>query len=229
VPGATISFALNKPGSDIDHPSLGEDNEVSVARVLWQLYDRPAYAGIAGSVDFIKTLAGAMSSNARRNLFNAVDALEHAEKSEPWDPDPLGPNATNAEVPVHYHEAAAVTTFGAVLSDQDVAPTIMTAEFAAAENSVTVEWKSGQPSTADDRLDQFLVQIWSSDWMTLITERARSGARAEIKGGESVFDATLKLPPGIGSGDFHLVILGWNTQAPFTGPYVSQAHELKVP
>ncbi len=53
----TTTLQLNLPGNTTHNPSLGEDNEVSVARVLWYLYSQPSYSGVDGSVDFVKTLA----------------------------------------------------------------------------------------------------------------------------------------------------------------------------
>ncbi len=225
----TTEFQLNVPGNSSPYPSLGEDNEAAVARVLWYLYSQPIYPGVDGSVDFVKTLANTMTSNDSRTLYGAVSALLAAAKATPWVPS-AGDSATNEEVPANFDEATSAKTYGEILSIQNVAPTITAS--GASGKSVTLSWTTGQPSTAKDELNVFLVQFFNSSWTTLLSEQTVM-VSSRTKDKMHLFTATKVIPSDWTKGNINVVVLGWNsadTHQPLqnltgtsflTGPYIS--------
>ncbi len=242
TPSGTTSFLLDVPGDAGPHPSLGEDSEVSVARVLWSIYKQPAYAGVAGSVAFVKTLVGAMGSNSARTLYGAVSALLAASKSTPWVPG-SGIEAVNEPVPTNFNEDAAATTYGTILSSQNVAPTITASGFA--DKKITLSWSGGQPSTATIKLNAFLIQFFNSSWTTLLGEQLSVVPTGTTASGAELYHSTTDVPSSWGTGTVHVVVLGWNgdvttselfTQRPslrtgtypVTGPYISAPVSLKL-
>jgi hypothetical protein len=242
VAGGTTSLRLDVPGNTQPTPSLGEDNEVSVARVLWDFYDRPTFSGTAGSVAFVKVLTSSMTSDDDRDLSGAVGALLSELGAKPWGPD-VGPSSTDAAVPPPYNDAAA-TTYGKVLTGQNVAPAIT--HLVRDDTSVKVEWKPGQPSDAKDKLNLFLVQFWDSSWSRLLTEQVVSDFTRSLGCTRSqtadLLNYCLEIPNSWRPGIVNVVVLGWNTATappgltmpsdvpggalssghnPLTGPYVS--------
>ncbi len=242
TPTGVISLQLDSPGSSQPNPSLGEDNEVSVSRVLWALYNQPKYAGVDGSVAFVKILSSSMTSDELRNLFVAVDALESAQRAEPWVPD-VGRHSTDVDVPVHYDEASAATIFGTILSDQNVAPTITSTQTTHLGRVLEVKWSAGQRMTASDKLNLFAVQVWDRGWTTLLSEAVGDSTSSPqvVKDGATIYEIDIPIPPTWPQGELHAVVLGWNTRVapdgltvtgliseirdtgdyPLTGPYVS--------
>jgi hypothetical protein len=245
TPSGTISIELDVGGDATKEKSLGEDNEVSVARVLWAMYALK-YRGLSGSVAFIKLLSSAMTTDATRTLSGAVDAVLVAQKASPWVPD-VGRPSTNVEVPVHYDEAAAATTYGPILSSQHVAPSIVNAS--ASGRSIDVSWTTGQPAKAKDQLNLFLVQFWNASWTTLLTEQivADRSPPFQSTGGSEVYEATQIVPASWRHATVNVVVLGWSTQDsppglsvpitsppllakglnPLTGPYISAPETVK--
>jgi hypothetical protein len=240
TPTEDVSFQLNVPGTTSPYPSLGEDNEAAVARVLWYLYSQPIYSGVDGSVDFVKTLANTMTSNDTRTLYGAVSALLAAAKATPWVPS-TGNSATNEEVPANFDEATSAKTYGTILSDQNVAPTITASGVSG--KSITLSWTAGQPSGAKDELNTFLVQFFSSSWTTLLSEQTvviPSGTKDKT----DLFTASKAIPSDWTKGNINVVVLGWNCQYagqifqqlrslrtgsnPLTGPYISAPVSINI-
>jgi hypothetical protein len=237
VPGETVALRLDVPGNTQPTPSLGEDNEVSVARALWDFYDRPTFFGAAGSTAFVRILAGSMTSDDDRDLSHAVGALLAALGAKPWAPA-VGPSSTDVPVPAAYNEVAA-TTYGKILTAQNVAPAIT--HLVLLHNVVKVEWKPGQPSDAKDKLSLFLVQFWDSSWSRILTERVVSlgSEPSGCPAAESadLLNLCLTVPSSWGPGIVNVAVLGWDTDdsppdlnipaglllgaAPPTGPYIS--------
>jgi hypothetical protein len=243
--GKTVTLDLAAPGASSPYPSKGEDNEPSVARVLWDLYTQPTFSGSAGSVDFIKAIATPMVNNDVRNLSGAISSLEQTEHAAPWIPNLPSP-PTNVSIPVGYNQGGAATTFGAILSDQNVAPTIMSALASSQGDSIEVNWRAGQPSDATDQSNLFLVQVWDPTWNTLLTEQVAT--RTGSQKGNRTYTATLSIPKSLISRVLHVVVLGWNSETnathltisntfngwknfgyqPLTGPYISASVDVHV-
>lgn len=241
-----LSLNLDAPGSTRQNPSRGEDNEASVARVLWDLYQQPMFSGVAGSISFIKVLANSLTSDPRRDLSHAVSALLTALHASPWIPN-VGTASTNASIPSGYSEDAAAPTYGKILSDQNVAPTITT-DTVGPSNKITLEWKPSQDNAADT-LNLFVVQFWDSSWSTLLTENVitydtdvpSSSGCPQRTVDDSLYNLCLTAPSTWAAGSVHVVVVGWNTKSsppgltmpssvpsvlvsgldPLTGPYVS--------
>jgi hypothetical protein len=246
--GGSTVLQLDAPGNSTPTPSLGEDNEVSVARVLWDIYTQDGYSASAStSVAFVKILVAAMTSNDNRDLYHAVDALMSTQRSQPWVPN-VGAQSTDSEVPVHYNEAVAATTFGAILSSQNVAPTITSVAVSPSGRSISVSLKTGQPPNDDDELNMFLVQFWSSTWTTLYTEAVDVAYDTRVVDDTRVIDFSIPIPKNWISRAVQVVALGWNTHGaprgltlsdkdtahlshglfPPTGPYISAPVSLTV-
>lgn len=241
--GSTLAIDLAAAGVSSPYPSKGEDNEPSVARVLWQLYSQPMFSGSTGSVDFIKDLATPMVSNDVRNLSGAIATLEQTEHGVPWVPD-LAVSPTNVPIPTGFNQESAAATFGAILSDQNVAPTIMSALVSSQGGSIEVNWRAGQPFDATDQLNLFLVQVWDPTWKTLLSEQVAT--RASGQKGNRTYTTTLSIPKSLGSSVLHVVVLGWNAETnptgltipargwknfgyyPLTGPYISASVDVRV-
>jgi hypothetical protein len=234
TPTETTKFQLNVPGTTSPYPSLGEDNEASVARVLWALYSQPMYSGVDGSVAFVKTLANAMTSNDTRTLSGAVSAFLAVAKATPWVPS-AGIGATNEEVPANFNEATSAKTYGTILSSQNVAPTITAS--GSSGKSITLSWTAGQPSAAKDALNFFLVQFFNSSWTTLLSEQIEV-VSIGTKSKSDLFTASKVIPSDWGKGRINAVVVGWNSSStpdqifeqlrslktgsnPLTGPYIS--------
>ncbi len=226
TPGEQLSLRLDVSGTNAKPPSLGEDNESSIARVLWDFYEQPIFAGRAGSVTFVKALVGRLTSDSLRNLPHAVSALLAILHASPWVPD-VGIASTDAPIPTGYNEDAAATTYGTILTDQRVAPTITDATVGSG-NLITIQWKPSQASFAKDKLNLFLVQFWNSSWSRLLTAQVVTDASPQ--GGLCPASHTpdlLKLcVQGASSwtpGPVHIVVLGWNTDTPPPGLTVASA------
>jgi hypothetical protein len=244
TPTGTISFRLDVSGNTSPDRSLGEDNELSVARVLWSAFSLPMYSGESGSVAFVTTLARAMTSNNSRTLSGAVSALLAAAKATPWVPS-AGVSTENAEVPAGFNEETSATTGGTILSSQNVAPTFTVSGISASGTSITLSWTAGQPSTAQDRLDFYLVQFFNSSWTTLLSEKIVLFPTDELRSGSEVFQTSETIPSDWKKGIINAVVLGWNTSAtadlifeqlpslktgtdPLTGPYISAPVSLDI-
>jgi hypothetical protein len=212
--GSTLTLDLAARGSSSPDPSKGEDNEASVARVLWDLYSQPMFSGSTGSVDFIKTIATPMVSNDVRNLSGAISSLEQTEHAEPWIPN-LGPASTGVHIPAGFNDESAATTFGSILSDQNVAPTIMSALVSSLGGKIEVNWRAGQPSDATDQTNLFLVQVWDPTWNTLLTEQVAQ--RTYSQKGNRSYTITVTVPRSLAASVDHVVVLGWNTEMVPTG------------
>jgi hypothetical protein len=246
--GRIVSLDLQAPSDAIKTTSLGEDSEASIARVLWSIYNTPTFSGVGGSVSFVKTLAGAMTTNDNRDLSGAVSALLASLKASPWVPD-VGRSSTNAELPVHYNEELSANTYGSILSTQSVAPTLV--KWRVLGSTIFVGWKAGQPSGARDNLNLFLVQFWNSSWSTLLTEQVVDSPPVPevLQDGSDVFTASQAIAKSWGQSAVNIVVLGWNTdappsgltlstpatdqlklrgQTPLTGPYIGNTQSVRV-
>jgi hypothetical protein len=243
--GKTVALDLAASGASSPYPSKGEDNEPSVARVLWDLYSQPMFGGSSGSIDFIRDIATPMTSDDVRNLSGAVSSLEQTEHAVPWIPN-LAISPTNVPIPAGFNQENAATIFGAVLSNQNVSPTIMSALVTSQGDSIEVNWRAGQPFDATDQSNLFLVQVWDPTWHTLLTEQVV--ARTANQKGNRTYRATLSIPKGVSSSVLHVVVLGWNAKAnvshlgvsatfngwkyfgfqPVTGPYISASVDVHV-
>jgi hypothetical protein len=241
LPHTTSTLRLDVAGDDPGGESYGEDNEASVARVLWAIYQKD-YATPSGSVAMVRLLVSVMPLNDDRDLSHAVDALLTQHGAAPWVPD-VGASSTNATAPSSVDESTSATIYGRILSIQNVAPTIVKSDVASSGSSIDVSWRAGQPTYADDQSNVFLVQFWSSSWKTLLTEQVVTDRPTPLVSseGSEVYDATQLIPESWKKSDVNIVVLGWNTLSapdgltvsggtgsllpfglnPLTGPYIS--------
>jgi hypothetical protein len=243
TPRKTISFQLDVPGSTAPYKSLGEDNEVSVARVLWAAFSLPAFQGVEGSVAFVKLLANSMTSNPNRTLSGAVTALLAAAKATPWVPS-TGISTKDAEVPANFSEETSAKTGGTILSSQNVAPTIFSPDISG--KTISLSWTAGQPAVADDKLDFFVVQYFNSSWTTLLSEQIVVASTNTQKSGSDVYQTSEKIPFGWKKGVVNVVVVGWSSSItsdltfqqlqsarkgpnPLSGPYISAPVSFNIP
>ena len=245
TPTGKVSLQLDLPGNTPKWPSLGEDNEASVARVLWATDSSPDFSGVYGSVAFVKLLARAMTSNDDRTLSGAVTALFAAGKATPWVPA-TGIATENAEVPANIDEKASATIGGTILSSQNVAPTIFSPDVSVSKDTVSLSWTAGQPATANDRLNFFAVQYFNASWTTLLNEQIVVISTGVTKSNSEVYETTEKFPSSWKKSVVNAVVLGWNSATtaditfaklraartgpdPLTGPYISAPVSLSIP
>ena len=246
TPTGMISYQLDAPGDTPSHPSLGEDNEASVARVLWSMYNQPAYAGIAGSTSFVHTLVNAMTSNNTRTLSGAVNALLAAAKATPFVPGE-GVSAVNVEVPANDDEATSANTYGTILSSQKVAPTFIGKGVSASGKSLSLVWTSGQPTQDSAKLNTFLVQYFDSSWTKLLAEQVVVVGTGHTQSGSDEYETKETVPSDWKKTTINAVVVGWGSMGatpdqifeqlrslrsgndPLTGPYISAPTSLKIP
>jgi hypothetical protein len=144
------------------------------------------------------------------------------------------------------NQGSAATTFGAILSDQNVAPTIMSALASSQGGNIEVNWRAGQPSDATDQSNLFLVQVWDPTWNELLTEQVAT--RTGSQKGNRTYTTTLSIPKSLSSSVLHVVVLRWNAETnptgltisntfhgwrnfgyvPLTGPYISASVDVHV-
>ncbi len=172
-------------------------------------------------------------------MYGAVSALLAAAKATPWVPS-SGVSAKNEEVPANFNEELSATAYGPILSSQNVAPTITASGVSG--KTLTLSWTAGQPSTATDALDVFVVQFFNDSWTRLLSEQTQV-VTSGTKGGSDLYTVTRAIPSDW-SGKVNVVVVGWNaTNAndifnplrsqragsdPLTGPYISGPVSLNV-
>jgi hypothetical protein len=246
TPTDTVSLQLDVPGDTPPYPSLGEDNEASVARTLWSFYSQPPYSGLAGSTAFVHVLASAMSSNDTRTLSGAVNALLAAAKATPFVPGE-GISARNVEVPAASDEATAAQTYGTILSNQSVAPTFIGKGISASGKSLALRWITGQPTDASAKLNTFLVQYFNSSWTKLLAEQVVVAGTGLTQSGSDTYESSITIPSDWKKTDIEAVVVGWSSLSatpdqifeqlkslrsgvdPLSGPYISAPVSLKIP
>jgi hypothetical protein len=246
TPTGVVSYELDVPGNTPPHPSLGEDNEASVARVLWSMFSQPTYSGLDGSTAFIHVLVNALTSNSVRNLSGAVNALLAAAHATPFVPGE-GVSATNVEVPAGTSEATAALTYGPILSSQHVAPIITGSGVSPSGKSLALSWSAGQPTGAKDKLNTFLVQYFNDNGTTLLAEQVVVAGTGKTQDGSDVFQTTEAIPSSWKKTTVYVAVVGWNSPSatpdqifeqlqslrtgtdPLTGPYLSAPVSLKIP
>src|ERR1700722_14538676 len=135
-------------------PGVGEDDELSVARALWQIWQDPTL-GLSDQ-GILTTLQHA----APTNLSAAVPALMSASNATPFDASKPASPAAEQET----------DDFGCILTGSAVAPYITDPPATSTANPnypPTVTWRRGGASPAYP-LTQFQVQYWSADWSQLL-------------------------------------------------------------
>lgn len=195
---------------------LGEDNELSVARVLWHVYTDPKIAVTdTGIISALKTAAVT-------TLSAAVPALLKADGAATFDDTGTPAAAT----------VARSNDVACVLTDQFVSPKLTAPADGTKANADTAPAFTWQPDGAgpSNRLNSFTVQFWSPNWDKLIFQSPAQAAtsytpnaadwKTKILNGK---DAAGKLPPTL-----KVVVKGSGTNAPATGPYKSCASSIAV-
>jgi len=191
--------------------SLGEDNELSVARALMAFRLDP---GINMSDTAI---IDALRAARAQQLSTAVIALMA---------DASAANFDDFE-PVNAARVALSNDFACVLTAQAVAPKITTpppgTHLISGPPALTYTWEPGGAGP-DYPLDQFTVQFWSENWDTLLFESPQQTATtytpdpAQL---DQIFN--ILAASGARPNTINVVVKGRSTDAPATGPYKSCA------
>jgi hypothetical protein len=191
------------------YPSLGEDNELSVARTLWHIRT-DADLGMSDLL-IIKTLVA-----AKVNTFSkAIAALLPAGGAALFD------DSQPVDAPMEYKS----NVFACLLTNQEVSPQITTPATGtvmpgAPQNYVWTPDGAGPTN----RLDQFTVQFWSPTWGKLLYESPKVNATTYTPTTDAWNTITGTTDEsGQYPGTIHVVVKGVGTNAPETGPYKSCA------
>ena len=153
VQGVKVSDGVHSSapvGTVIPINPTGEDNELSVARTLWQFVEQPDIALPAAKL--FSTLQAAKATT----LAAAIPALMRAGNAATFD-DANDSSAT---------AVGNANDFACVLTANAVAPLMITpADDTQVDPNtpITFKWNPGGAGAAYP-LDQFTVQFWSADW-----------------------------------------------------------------
>ena len=196
--------------SDAGLASLGEDNELSVARAL-KAFRRDPGIGMTDT-----KITNALRAAAANQLSDAVIALMVSANAAKFDDSQ----------PVDAARVALANDFGCALTDQAVAPKITAPASGTHLADTALPTYTWEPNGAgpSNRLDQFTVQFWSGNWDKLLFESPQqtttsfTPTQAQFDMIYSAQDASGKLPKTI-----NVVVKGTGTHTPATGPYKSCA------
>jgi hypothetical protein len=159
--GTSNQYSLAADGP----PAVGEDNQVSVARILWHFYLIPS--GPDRSFQLVRALG---QSPPTMNLSTAVQRIMETESATPAPETLPGGDAPPAGAD---NERRATEVFGPVLAEQAVAPKFTSpasgTSINAAKQGTEFRWVSGQPAQSTvDRLDRFVFQLWQDDYTRML-------------------------------------------------------------
>jgi hypothetical protein len=202
---ATLHIAI---ATNAGQASLGEDNELTVSRVLWHIYsDGPL--GIDDSL-IISTLKTAVATT----LSGAVAALMPADSAAKFDDS----EAVDAAKVLHSND------YGCMLTTQAVAPKITAPANGAVlkpDTAPTFTWTANGAGPSN-RLNSFTVQFWSENFDTKLFESpSQTGVTYTPTDADWKKIVEAKDKGGVVPPKMQVVVKGSNTTAPTTGPYKS--------
>lgn len=183
-------------------PGLGEDDELSVQRILWDLYDAAPDQGDAVAL-------------GDRVIWNALVGASPVSLSDAWNALIAGRSVADA------------ASFGSVFATHAAAP----APTAPAEGTVvtladppaTFTWNA-QGAGPSFKLNQFHVEFYTEDLSTLLFTspqlEAATYTPTATEWTERIFGTTNRVK---------WLVRGANTSDPLTGTYASQASLLTTP
>lgn len=215
-----VPMSVNTP-----YPSLGEDNELSVARSLWHMRTDPDLA----MTDL--QIISALVAKHTTTLSNAVAALLPAAGAAPF-----GNTGAGSGGPYTAPAEAKMNTFACLETNQIVASQVSSpaAGDIVVATPPTFSWQSNGAG-ASNRLNQFYVQFWSPTWGKLLFQSPQITTSATANTGNytpaqadwntlmAATDETGNLPTAM-----NVVVVGSGTNAPATGPYDSCAQHLLI-
>ena len=193
----------------------GEDDELSVARTLWQMWLNPSL----GLTD--KQILDTLKTAGAKNLTAAVPALMNAAGATPFDASKPASSAAEIET----------DDVACVLSGQGVAPVITDPPITSTVDPMippTFSWTAGGAG-AKYPLDQFQVQVWSGDWSTLLFTSASSSDRFWAPTPAQWGSILAVQENGAPMASYQVAVLGTSSSAPATGPYRSCAITINPP
>lgn len=220
----TVDAAFHVPMStNSPYPSMGEDNELSVARSLWHIRTDTDLAMSDLSI------ISALVAKHVNTLSGAMAALLPAAKAAPFgNVDTGGAYSASAELKMN--------TFSCVETSQLVSPQVL----APAANDIigatppTFTWQSNGAGPSN-RLDQFQVQYWSPIWDKLLYQSAPiagSPTTSTVTYTPSQADWNAFMATKDDNGQYptsvNVVVVGTGTNSPSTGPYDSCALPLAI-
>ncbi len=182
--------------------ALGEDDELSVQRILWDLYDAAPDQGDAVAL-------------GDQVIWDTLKASRPVSLSAAWNALTSGRSVA---------EAAA---FGSVFATHSVAPALTApadgTDVSLSDPPATFAW-TPQGAGPSFRLNQFHVEFYSEDLSTLLFTspqiEAATYTPTATEWAESIFGTTNRV---------RWLVRGSNTSGPVTGTYVSQASLLTTP
>ncbi|MBI4556117.1 MAG: hypothetical protein HY706_00915, partial [Candidatus Hydrogenedentes bacterium] len=177
--------------------SLGEDNEVSVMRVLWDLYDSASDGEDRVNLGYL-------------GVYNVAKSVNATTLSQFWN-GLIAAKATTMKENVDY---------GCIFGEHHVAPELTAPdEGANADAPVTFTWEANGAGPSF-RLDNFRVQFWRHDFSSMIFESPELDDTTYTPSDTdwaSIF-ANDKI--------VRWVVTGRNADAPETGAYISCSRRL---
>jgi hypothetical protein len=225
VSGYNVNYSTSdgtafRNGTTVAVHSVGEDDELSVGRTLWQLYKGPTVALPATSI------IAALEASQPSILSTAVPVLMHAAGA-------AGFNDLNDSDPTAVEHADDVAC---ILTAQAVAPLLISPSPGTVVSSSappTFTWNPGGAGAAFP-LDQFTVQFWSQNWDKKVFESPRQSGttytpssadwRTIVNSTDASGNAVSSLNvtvDGASAADL-------STGAPSTGPYKSCASSISL-
>jgi hypothetical protein len=200
-------------------PSLGEDNEVSVARFLYQVLMNPAIR----MTD--TTIIDALVNAKANTLATALTALMKADDAAAFG-NKLNTVASEEKM----------NDFACVLTTQAVSPQITSPSASAVATSTPTEFDwTANGAGPSNRLNDFDIQFWSPTWGKLLWEGAVTPfattansddwtpTQAQWNAVMAQMDESQSYPSKL-----NVMVVGTDTNSPVTGPYGSCAVSLSV-
>lgn len=184
------------PGSEL--PSLGEDDELSVQRILWDLFD---------AVDD----AGDTVSFGDHDVWDRLDAADPATLSEAYSGLVAG------------RPPAVVAGIGCVFTEHRVAPAPTSPDdgstLSASPPTFTWAPNGGGPSNRNDR---FTVEVYDAGFTTLLLASSEQSTTT-FTPSQATWSALI---PAAG-GSVHWLVRASQSNSPTTGPYRSCSRVLR--
>jgi hypothetical protein len=214
-----VPMTVNTP-----YPSLGEDNELSVARSLWHMRTDSDLA--MSDLLIIDTLVAKHVTT----LSNAIAALLPAGGAAPFGNVDTGGDQypANAELKIN--------TFGCLETSQVVSPQVTAPAAGAAVGATppTFTWQANGAGPSN-RLNRFYVQFWSPTWGKLLFQSPQITSAATANS-DTYTPAQADWNTLMGTTDengnyptaMNVIVVGSGANAPATGPYGSCALHLLV-
>ena len=201
--------------------ALGEDDELSVARSLWQIAHDPKVFSQDPSANAAGVMLGSVPTSNPGTLSGAIQAIVPIAGGAPLGASSAPADATESE-PLS-------DEMSCILGRNGVAPIITSSPLVVtAKAPAAMKWTRGGAGNLFP-LNLFRVQYWSADWSTLAYQSpAQTGTTYQPT--QSVWQTILGATTAHGNPitNFNVVVVGTSATNPNTGPYRSCAVKIST-